>query len=83
VLPYATTVSQRENKVFGANRTGLERRGFQSEDIEALQTAFRLLTRSGLNTTQAVERILAEVEGNDYIAELLEFMAASKRGFIK
>jgi UDP-N-acetylglucosamine acyltransferase len=83
VLPYATTVSQRENKVFGANRTGLERRGFESEDIEALQTAFRLLTRSGLNTTQAVERILAEVEGNDYIAELLEFMAASKRGFIK
>lgn len=83
VLPYTTTVSQRENKVFGANRTGLERRGFKNEDIEALQTAFRLLTRSGLNTTQAIERILAEIEPNDYVNEVLAFMASSERGFIK
>ena len=61
ILPYSTTVSAREIKVFGANRTGLERRGFSTEHIESLQTAFRLLTRAGLNTSQAVERIRAEV----------------------
>src|SRR5262245_1680759 len=83
VLPYATTVSERENKIFGANRTGLERRGFADADIESLQTAFRLLTRSNLNTTQAIERIHKEIEGNSYVAEVLEFMAHSKRGFIK
>src|SRR5665811_2005636 len=47
--------------LIGANRIGLERRGFESPVIEALQTAFRLLTRAKLNTRQAVERIRAEV----------------------
>ena len=48
ILPYSTTVSEREIRVFGANRTGLERRGFTADQIEPLQTLFRILTRSGL-----------------------------------
>ncbi len=61
VLPFSMTVSPRESKVFGENKVGLERRGFTKEAIESLHKAFRLLTKSGLNTTQAVERIRAEV----------------------
>jgi UDP-N-acetylglucosamine acyltransferase len=83
VLPYATTVSARENKTFGANRVGLERRGFDGASIEALQTAFRLLTRAGLNTGQAVERIRLEVPVTAEVQELLEFIATAERGFIK
>jgi UDP-N-acetylglucosamine acyltransferase len=83
VLPYATTVSERPVKIFGANKVGLERRGFPSESIQALQTAFRILTRSGLNTSQALEKIRAEVPPDDTIADLLEFIATSERGFIK
>lgn len=83
VLPFATTVSARENKIFGANRTGLERRGFNDDSIEPLQTAFRLLTRARLNTTQAIEKIKAELPATQEIAELLEFIASSQRGFIK
>ncbi|HYI95081.1 MAG TPA: acyl-ACP--UDP-N-acetylglucosamine O-acyltransferase [Bryobacteraceae bacterium] len=83
VLPFATTVSTRENKIFGANRTGLERRGFQDDSIEPLQTAFRLLTRSRLNTTQAIERIKGELPETPEIRELLEFIASSERGFVK
>ena len=83
VLPFATTVSERETKVFGANRTGLERRGFDTQTIESLQTSFRLLTRAGLNTSQAVERIRTEVPANDAISELLDFIASSQRGFVK
>jgi UDP-N-acetylglucosamine acyltransferase len=83
VLPFSTTVSPRESKVFGANATGLERRGFSAETIEALHKAMRLLTRSGLNTSQAVEKIREEVPALPEIEELLTFMAASERGFIK
>lgn len=83
ILPFSTTVSQREIKVFGANRTGLERRGFSNECIEGLQTAFRLLTRGGLNTTQALERIRVEVASFPELEELLAFLAASERGFVK
>ena len=64
-------------------KSGLERRGVSKEDIESLHKAFRLLTKSGLNTTQAVERISAEVEIGPEIEELLAFIASSERGFVK
>ncbi len=83
VMPFSSTVSEREIRVFGANRTGLERRGFSSESIEGLQTAFRLLTHSKLNTTQAIARIQAEIPGTPELTELLNFIAASERGVIK
>jgi UDP-N-acetylglucosamine acyltransferase len=83
VLPYSTSVSEREIHVFGANRTGLERRGFAGERVEALQKAFRLLSRAGLNTSQAVDRIRAEIASTPEIDELLAFIAASQRGFVK
>ena len=83
VLPFSMTVSQREVKVFGANKTGLERRGFSSETIGALHKAFRLLTKAGLNTTQAIEMINAEVEHTPEVDDLLAFIARSERGFVK
>ena len=83
VLPYSNTVSERESRVFGANRTGLERRGFTAERIEELQKALRLLTRAGLNTSQAVERIQQEIAPSPELEELLAFIAGSERGFVK
>lgn len=83
VLPYATTVSTREIKVFGANKVGLERRGFDAEAIETLQTAFRILTRSGLNTSQAIERIRSELRATPELDEILAFIESSERGFVK
>lgn len=83
VLPYSMTVSDRPVKVFGANKTGLERRGFAPETIHRLHTAFRLLTRSGLNTTQAIERIRAELPPSPEIDELVDFIQTSERGVIK
>jgi UDP-N-acetylglucosamine acyltransferase len=83
VLPYATVATPRQGKIYGANRTGLERRGLDADTIEALQTAFRLLTHSGLNTTQAIERIRAEVPPSDALRELLDFIRSAERGFVK
>lgn len=83
VMPFSNTVSEREAKVYGANRIGLERRGFSSQAIECLQTALRLLTRAGLNTSQAIERIGAEVPPCAEVDELIAFIRASERGVIK
>jgi UDP-N-acetylglucosamine acyltransferase len=83
VLPFSTTVSPRDVKVFAANATGLERRGFATETIEGLHKAFRLMTRSNLNTSQAIERIREEVAMTPEVEELLEFIRTSERGFIK
>ncbi len=83
ILPFSNTVSERAIKVFGANRLGLERRGFLGENIEALQTAMRLLTRGKLNTTQAIEKIRAELPGTAEIEELVAFIQSSERGVVK
>ena len=83
VMPYSTTVGKREIGVFGANRIGLERRGFEAPVIEALQTSLRLLTRAKLNTSQAIERIRAEVPPCAEVDELLEFIRTSQRGVVK
>lgn len=83
VLPYSLTSHKPELAVFGANAVGLDRRGFDKASIEALQTAFRLLTRSQLNTSQAIERIRAEVPACAEVDEVIEFIRASERGFVK
>jgi UDP-N-acetylglucosamine acyltransferase len=83
VMPYSLTSHKPELAVFGANAIGLERRGVDSAAVEALQTAFRLLTRSNLNTSQAIERIQAEVPPCAEVDELVEFIRASERGVIK
>ncbi len=83
VAPYSLTVSPREIKVFGVNKTGLERRDFPAETIDKLQKAFRLLTRSKLNTSQAIERIREEIRDCPEVEEVIEFIESSERGVIK
>jgi len=56
VLPFSLTASKRENRAFGINKIGLERRGFTPERLQKLQKAYRLLLAAKLNTTQAVEK---------------------------
>jgi len=81
VLPFSLTSSRRENKAFGINKIGLERRGFSPERIKILQKAYRTLLAAKLNTTQAVEK-LSEFEGDD-VAMLVRFIESSERGVIK
>ena len=83
VLPYSMTVTEREVRVFGANKIGLERRGVGAQTIDDLHKAFRLLTKAGLHTTQALERIEAEVPSSPERDTLLEFIRTARRGFVK
>ena len=83
IMPFATTVSERPIKVFGANKTGLERRDFSAQSIDAIQKTFRLLTRSGLNTSQAIDRIREEGPVSPEVEEVIEFIRASQRGVVK
>jgi UDP-N-acetylglucosamine acyltransferase len=83
VMPFSLTVTQREAKVFGANRVGLERRGISNEAIEALQKSFRLLTRGQLNTSQALKKIREEIGAVAEVDELIAFIQASERGVVK
>lgn len=83
VLPYAKTSATREAAAYGANRVGLERRGLTREDIDELDQAFRLLSRSKLNTTQALEAIEAKGFKSSHVHALVQFIKTSERGVVK
>ena len=86
VLPFSLTSARRENKAFGINKIGLERRGFTAERVKLLQKAFRLLLAARLNTTQAVEKmreLMGDDVGGEDVAVLVKFIERSERGVIK
>ena len=83
ILPYSKTSAPRPVEVYGANRLGLERRGLSKDDLNDLEGAFRLLTRSKLNTTQALEAIEAKGFQYVHVKTLVEFIKSSERGVIK
>jgi UDP-N-acetylglucosamine acyltransferase len=83
VPPFSRVVTERDTKCYGVNTIGLERRGFDRDRLENIERAFRLLLRSKLNTTQALEQIRAQLNGSPDIRELVEFIEATERGLHK
>ena len=83
VAPYSLSSSEREVKVFGSNKVGLERHGYSPGVIDRLQKVFRLLGSRKLNTTQAIERVRAEIEPCEEVNEVIAFFESSERGVIK
>jgi UDP-N-acetylglucosamine acyltransferase len=81
-LPFALTVGNHA-KCYGLNITGMKRRGYSREIIDALHHAFRLLLSSKLNTSQALERIREESPGSAEVELLVAFIEQSKRGVTK
>lgn len=67
----------------GLNLVGLRRRGFSKEVIRALQHCYRFLYRSGLNKTQAFEKIQEEIEIVPEIQNVIDFYQKSTRGVIR
>ena len=67
-------------KVIGPNVVGLKRRGFSNDTIVALKDAFRFIYHSGLNRSQALERVENDVDQIPEVKELIEFYRHSTRG---
>ena len=83
VMPYAKTVASRDNRSYGINTIGLERKGFSKETVEALQRAYRILVRSKLGVSEALQKIEDELGLFPEARYLVEFVRASKRGIIR
>src|ERR1700741_4425803 len=81
-LPFALTVGNHA-RCYGLNTTGIKRRGYSREAIDALHHAFHLLLSARLNTTQAVERIREEIKDSAEVSDLLRFIESSNRGVTK
>jgi UDP-N-acetylglucosamine acyltransferase len=69
-------------KLYGLNTIGLQRSGMDEGTIRELKRAYRLLFRSDLNVTQAIEQAQTELEALPEVKELLRFVEASERGVV-
>lgn len=81
-LPFVKTVGHKP-ACYGLNRVGLERKGFDEETLRRLHAAVRALTRSGLNTAQALAVLRAEHAGHPDVDYLISFVESSRRGVIR
>lgn len=81
VPPYCCVVGNPAPKLYGLNSVGLERRGFSAELRRSLKRTYRTLFQSGLNMSQAIERVEADPERSQpEVRYFLDFIRNSKRG---
>ncbi len=83
VPPFSKVVAQRETRCYGVNTIGLERQGFDKERIRTIEQAYRVLLRSKLNTTQALEQLRTTLNGSADVEELIHFIETAERGLTK
>jgi UDP-N-acetylglucosamine acyltransferase len=67
----------------GINSIGLRRRNFTNEQIRDIQEIYRYLYQSGLNNTDAIERIEAELPATKERDEIILFVRNSQKGILK
>ncbi len=82
VPPYIL-VSGNTAKPSGLNREGLKRNGFNSDDINLLKKAYRIIYRDGYILAEALEELL-KISKDSKEAELLySFISSSERGIVR
>jgi UDP-N-acetylglucosamine acyltransferase len=70
----------RPAKITGLNIRGLRRNGINSDQRNQVSSAFKYLYRSGLNTSQALEKIYAEVPPSETLDYFLQFVERVREG---
>jgi UDP-N-acetylglucosamine acyltransferase len=83
VPPFSRVVTERETKSYGVNTIGLERKGFSEERLKVLARAFRLLSRSKMNTSQALAEMRKSLGESEDVQELIRFIESAERGIVK
>ncbi|NQV30606.1 MAG: acyl-ACP--UDP-N-acetylglucosamine O-acyltransferase [Candidatus Marinimicrobia bacterium] len=67
----------------GLNSVGLHRRGFHSETIGQIKSAYTTIYRSHLNVSHAVKEIHAHMDITPEVRDILDFIEESTRGIIR
>ena len=67
----------------GVNIVGLRRRGFSTERIAAIQEIYRTLYQSGMNNSDAIKFIEAQLPDSIEKSIVVDFVVNSKRGIVR
>ncbi|MCH7909023.1 MAG: acyl-ACP--UDP-N-acetylglucosamine O-acyltransferase [Candidatus Hydrogenedentes bacterium] len=82
VLPYMI-VEGNPARCHGPNSVGLQRNGFDEAARKRIKELYRIMYRSKLNTTQALQEIEKSVEDCEERNRFLDFARKSVRGILK
>ena len=82
-LPPYVSAAGNMAQPYGINTVGLRRRGVPGATIEALKRAYRTLYRSGLGQDEMKRELGLQAESCAEVRVILDFLDASKRGFIR
>ena len=78
VLVYGNTA-----KPCGLNREGLRRSGFNTDTINQLRKAYKIVYRNGLVLSDALEELEILAKNSDEINKFAEFIKNSERGIVR
>lgn len=79
-IPPFCMADGRPAKTHGLNIRGLRRNGVASEERTQVASAVKLLFRTGLNTTEALERIEQEIPRSETLDYLVDFIQRVREG---
>jgi len=82
VPPYIMAVG-RPAVPHSVNSAGLKRRGFTAEQIQNIRRAYRVLYRSGLKLSEALEELDRAAESQAEIRPFVEFIKLSSRSIVR
>ena len=82
VPPYVL-VSGNSAKPSGLNREGLKRHGFDSDTINILRKAYKVIYRDGLILKDALDELSNLSVESDKVDKMRSFIAASQRGIVR
>lgn len=82
-IPPFVTVGREPACYAGINSIGMRRRGYTNEQINNVQDIFRLIYNSGLNVTEAVDKIMNDCPATAERDEIIIFIRNSGRGIIR
>jgi len=82
VPPYVL-VDGNPAKVAGINVVGLRRNGIEPEIRDEIKAAYRILYRSNLSVTQAIEQMEQELQGSPEIDHFIRFLRNAERGICR
>jgi UDP-N-acetylglucosamine acyltransferase len=78
-IPPFVIADGRNGAIKAMNIVGLRRNGFTPETISTLKDLFKIFFVSGLNVTNALAKIDAEIEPLPEVKEFIDFIKTSKR----
>lgn len=82
IPPYVTASGNRA-KLHGLNLIGLKRRNFEDHTIKTLKEAYKIIFRSSLLLSRAIEKVRLDLANLPEVEHFIEFIEKSERGICR